>query len=310
MRPQNITLIIYPVALLCVLLTVHIFVGSISIEISSNDAQRDFNTALGISLITSYLLFAIRYIHQNVAHNLNVVLAVNKQYEGFYYHRSKIAGKFKQHLIWSASFGFIMPIIYMISEGVISRINEPEVFFIAVTAIPFWSLIMLFFLQILTNNRYVISLSDQAQSVGLANQITVQHNVLRFGLTSAFISLFAMAIMPVFWINQPVHLLDTVAIIIFGIGFSFVVLWPMVKVIRRLRSLSRQLDTVNENKISELIHDSNSFQASRDIETLLSEKERYTRPLLRTHLMHFVLCLLPLPFSWAFMLLIDFAFIS
>jgi hypothetical protein len=308
MKLQNITLILYPVALLCVLITVHILVGTISIPIPSINAQRDFNTALGISLSTSYFLFAIRYIHRKVAQNLDKILEINRQYQSFYYHRSEISRKFKQHLIWSTSIGFIMPIVYMVAEGVITRINEPEVFFIAVTAIPFWVLTSLFFLQILTTNQYLRTLSKVVKSESLSRQIPVLQNLLTFGLTTAFTYLFAMAIMPVFWINQPIHASDITVVFIFGASFSLVVLWPMLQLIRNLKSLSQRLIEANEKEITTLIQSTDSYKASRRIEELLNEIERYKAPLTRGHALHLIFCFLPIPFSWLLLSIIEFSF--
>lgn len=308
MKSQNITLILYPIALLCVLITVHILVGTISIPIPSVNAQRDFNTALGISLLTCYFLFALRYIHRKVAQNLDKMLEMNRHYQSFYYHRSEISRKFKQHLIWSTSIGFIMPIVYMVAEGVITRINEPEVFFIAVTAIPFWVLTSLFCLQILTNSQYLRTLSKVVERESLSKQISVLQNLLTFGLTTAFTSLFAMAIMPVFWINQPVHVSDLTVIFIFGTSFSLIVLWPMLQLIRRLKSLSQQLIAANEQEITKLIQSADSNKASRKIEELLNEMERYKAPLTRGHAVYLNFCFLPLPFSWLLLSVVEFSF--
>jgi hypothetical protein len=308
MTSRNITLIIYPIVLLFVIMTVHIYVGTISLPIISVNAQRDFNTALGISLLTCYFLFAIRYIHKKVAQNLDRVLEVNRQYQSFYYHRSEISRKFKQHLIWSTSVGFIMPIIYMIAEDVIARIDEPEVFFIAVTAIPFWLLTSLFFLQILTNNQYLRRLSKVVENEPLSKQLPVLQNLLSFGLATAFTSLFAMAIMPVFWINQPVHASDIAVITVFGVCFSLIVLWPMLELVKQLKFLSQKLITSNEQAITTLIQGESSNNASRKIEQLLMEIEKYKAPLTRGHALHLILCVLPLPFSWILLSLVEFSF--
>ena len=308
MKTQNITLVLYPIILLCILLIVHISVGTISVPISSENAQRDFNTALGISLLTCYFLFAIRYIHKKVAQNLERVLEVNRQYQSFYYHRSEISRKFKQHLIWSTSIGFIMPIVYMITEGVIARINEPEVFFIAVTAIPFWVLTSLFCLQILSNNQYLRVLSKEVENESLSKQISVLQNLLAFGLTTAFTLLFAMAIMPVFWINQPVHYSDLAVISGLGTSFSLIVLLPMLTLIRQLKFLSQKLINENESQITKLIQSETSYDASKKIELLLNEMEKYKAPLMKRHALYFILCLIPLPFSWVLLSLVELSF--
>ncbi|WP_420934390.1 hypothetical protein ACOJR9_18805 [Alteromonas sp. A081] len=308
MKSQNITLVLYPIILLCILMIVHIFIGTISVPIPSANAQRDFNTALGISLLTCYFLFAIRYIHKKVAQNLEKMLEINRQYQNFYYHRSKISRKFKQHLVWSTSIGFIMPIVYMVAENVITRINEPEVFFIAVTAIPFWVLTSLFCFQVLTNNQYLRTLSMAVKSESLSEQILVLQNLLTFGLNTALTLLFAMGIMPVFWVNQPVHGLDITVIFVFGASFSLIVLWPMLQIIRQLKVLSQQLIANNDQEITTLIQSGNSHSESRKIEQLLNEVEKFKSPLTRSHALYLILCLLPLPFSWVLLSLVELSF--
>ncbi len=70
MKASFIDNIVYPIALVLILVVVHFSMGSMSLPIETNNAQRDFNTALGTSLLSGVFLFSIRSIHKTLAYNL------------------------------------------------------------------------------------------------------------------------------------------------------------------------------------------------------------------------------------------------
>lgn len=147
--------LMYPILLILFMVGLHYISGTIKFPVESSDAQRDFNTAMGTSLLSGVFLLSIRILQQKVANNLLLALHVIKKHNDFGLHRRTLSERFKKQLIWAISIGFIMPLLYMISEGVIERIHEKEVFIVAMSAIPFWLLLSLFIMQLTTVNRYL-----------------------------------------------------------------------------------------------------------------------------------------------------------
>ena len=129
--------LMYPVLLILFMIVLHCFSGTIQFPVESSDAQRDLNTAIGTSLLSGVFLLAIRVLQQKVANNLLLILNTIKKHNEFGLHRRILSEQFKKQLVWAISVGFMMPLLYMISEGVIKRIDEKEVFIVAMSAIPF-----------------------------------------------------------------------------------------------------------------------------------------------------------------------------
>merc|ERR1711969_423205 len=97
-----------------------------------------------------------------------------------------------------------MPLLYMVSEGVIARINEREVFAVAMGAVPFWLLMSLFILQITTVNRYLWKFLSNG-SIEAIDKIKLYRSVIKIAVTTIFMTSMVFLVIPVFWIKQPVH---------------------------------------------------------------------------------------------------------
>lgn len=295
---------IYPLCLSLALILINILGGAIDLPITNTDAQRDFNTALGTSLISGYFLLTIRFVHRNLAKNLYAILVLKNQQSHFQQINNDIAQAFKRHVVWCVSIGFIMPIVYMVSEGVIERINEPEVVVVAITAIPFWFLISLFFLEVYSSNKILRRL-DCDSGLQPASQIELTRKVLNVGLTSATIILSGTALMPIFWINQPIHLFDL--LFICGLlGFvALFLMWPLFALIFKLNTLSEKVVEDNEKLIKHYIKNRDSAAQSSVIEKKITEQELYSHALTPSHYKKLITCLVPLPFSWLIFVLIE-----
>ena len=144
----------YPLFLVLILLLIHNWTGSLTWPVLDANHQRDFNTALGTTLLSGFFWLTIRNVHKNAASTLIAALVSLEKLSQFNHHRSLLGRQFARHLMWSTSIGVIMPIAYLLSEGLVTRIDEPEVLVIALTSIPFWLLLTLFILQVFSNTHY------------------------------------------------------------------------------------------------------------------------------------------------------------
>lgn len=302
-------MLIYPLALVVALIAINVWGGSIAFPIVSDNAQRDFNTALGTSLLSGYFLLTIRFIHKNLAVNLYSILVIKGIQTLYHQYRYRIAHSFKKHVVWSISVGFVMPIVYMIAEGVVTRINEPEVMVVAITAIPFWFLLTLFFIQTYSSNRILRTLND-TEELTTTCKINLSRKVLNVGLTSATMALSGTALIPIFWINQPIHSFDLFFVILIISFISLFLMWPLFKMAIELKRLTNVLLEENERKISQFIKTYGAQSKGSQIEQLLTEQENYTNYLTTNHRLKLFLCVMPLPVSWFCFLLIETVFLS
>lgn len=265
----------FPLCFVCVMLLLHHIVGSISWPLETANQQRDFNTALGQTLLTGFFWITVRAIHKNVSSTLISILLEKHALSEFQHHRKVLTHQYANHLIWSMTFGVIMPVIYMVNEGLIYRFHEPEVFTIAVSAIAFWLLMATFLLQVTSNTRYIIKIGD-SRSGDLRTDYSVIEQSFSMALNNSLLGMSGIALIPVFWINKPIPVLDFLLFNLFS-GVLLVYLFlPVYKIFVRFRGLQRaRLQQVNED-ITSLIRNQASGATnavSRKIEMLETEKE-------------------------------------
>ncbi len=275
-QKSNFDVWFYPICFVCVMLLLHHLVGAITWPVETANQQRDFNTALGQTLFTGFFWITIRAIHKNVGLTLLSILHDKHALSDYQFHRKKLTEQYTNHLIWSTSFGVVMPVIYMVNEGLIYRFHEPEVFTIAITAIAFWLLMATFLLQITSNTRYIITITDN-RSDDLRTEYSVIQQSFTMALKNSVMAMSGIALMPVFWINKPIPVLDFLLFNLFSGVLLVYLFWPVYKIYLRLRDLQRaRLRQANE-EIASLIKTQavniNSTTVSRKIELLESEKE-------------------------------------
>lgn len=264
----------YPVMLVSIMIVLHFIGGTIQLDIPSKDAQRDLNTALGTSLLCGVFLLSIRVIQKSVAKHLSLILGVTKTTHEFKIHRQKLSDQFKKHLIWSVSVAFAMPLLYMMAEGVILRINEKEVFIVAIGAIPFWLLMSLYILQVTTVNRYLWRFlhTDWDDRI---TKIKVYESIITVATITISTILLVLLVMPVFWINLAVHIFDMFFVFLLCSFFMFYLISPLINFYRKLRQVKLSLASDLDKKIEGLIRESVMSERSKEIEYLVSLKEKY-----------------------------------
>lgn len=269
--------LMYPVLLILFMIVLHCFAGTIQFPVESSDAQRDLNTAIGTSLLSGVFLLAIRVLQQKVANNLLLILNTIKKQNEFGLHRRILSEQFKKQLVWAISIGFMMPLLYMISEGVIERIDEKEVFIVAMSAIPFWLLLSLFIMQLTTVNRYLWKfLSDD--TVDAMGKLKLYKYVISLTVTTIMTTSMVFLVIPVFWINQPIHLFDAIFISCLFAFFVVFLLTPLIYFHHQVKKIKLAVAKEIDKTIAQLIKQSLVEEKSKEIEHLLHVKETLCDP--------------------------------
>lgn len=269
--------LMYPVLLILFMIVLHCFSGTIQFPVESSDAQRDLNTAIGTSLLSGVFLLAIRVLQQKVANNLLLILNTIKKHNEFGLHRRILSEQFKKQLVWAISIGFMMPLLYMISEGVIERIDEKEVFIVAMSAIPFWLLLSLFIMQLTTVNRYLWKfLSDD--TVDAMGKLKLYKYVISLTVTTVMTTSMVFLVIPVFWINQPIHLFDAIFISCLFAFFVAFLLTPLMYFHHQVKKIKLAVAKEIDKTIAQLIKQSLVEEKSKEIEHLLHVKETLCDP--------------------------------
>ena len=269
--------LMYPVLLILFMIALHCFSGTIQFPVESSDAQRDLNTAIGTSLLSGVFLLAIRVLQQKAANNLLLILNTIKKHNEFGLHRRILSEQFKKQLVWAISIGFMMPLLYMISEGVIERIDEKEVFIVAMSAIPFWLLLSLFIMQLTTVNRYLWKfLSDD--TVDAMGKLKLYKYVISLTVTTIMTTSMVFLVIPVFWINQPIHLFDAIFISCLFAFFVVFLFTPLIYFHHQVKKIKLAVAKEIDKTIAQLIKQSLVEEKSKEIEHLLHVKETLCDP--------------------------------
>ncbi|MBQ4829343.1 hypothetical protein J8L84_08635 [Alteromonas sp. MMG017] len=298
----------YPLFLVLILLLIHNWTGALTWPVLDDDHQRDFNTALGTTLLSGFFWLTIRNVHKNAASTLIAVLVSLEKLSQFNHHRGVLGRQFARHLMWSTSVGVIMPVAYLLSEGLVTRIDEAEVLVIALTSIPFWLLLTLFILQVFSNTHYLQKLASTEHSDS-TKELNSLREIFNMALSNTLIAVSGFALTPIFWINKPVPFFDIVILTVYAGLISAYLFLPMIIVAKRMRTVSNIIMTEHESEITQLIRQqANSgvkSTLSKKIESIETNKETLRRILSKPQKLRLLMCMMPLPAAWLVFLFVE-----
>ena len=298
----------YPLFLVLILLLIHNLTGALTLPILDANHQRDFNTALGTTLLSGFFWLTIRNVHKNAASTLIAALVSLEKLSQFNYHRGLLGRQFARHLMWSTSIGVIMPIAYLLSEGLVTRIDEPEVLVIVLTSIPFWLLLTLFILQVFSNTHYLQKLASTEHSDAV-KELYLLREIFNMALSNTLIAVSGFALTPIFWINKSVPFFDIVVLTVYAIFISAYLFLPMIIVAKRMRTVANIVMKDYESEITQLIRQqANSAvksSLSKEIESIETNKETLRRVLSKPQKLRLLMCMMPLPVSWLAFLFVE-----
>lgn len=301
-----------PLLATLILLAVHYFTGALEWpDIGEVRAQRDFNSAIAMSLLTGYFWFALRLMHQNVASTLISLLVKTNQLSQFSSHRNELAVEFKHHIFNAIIISIMITIVYCMFEGLITVKQEIHVLFLTATAVPFWLLAILFLFQISSNIKYLTNKVLPHAGTNIDHLKSIM-TILKLGTTNGIFAMGALTIFPIFWLKKDIPSIDVLMVTFFTGVVGFYLFWPVIKLKNMLEKEQEEAVLHLEESIEDGIKRYAKQQESEtavSIEQLESEKERVlrmgTRIIEPRDKVRVAACLALIPFSWLLLFLIE-----
>lgn len=301
-----------PLLATLILLSVHYFTGALEWpDIGEVRAQRDFNSAIAMSLLTGYFWFALRLMHQNVASTLISLLVKTNQLSQFSSHRNELAVEFKHHIFNAIIISIMITIVYCMFEGLITVKQEIHVLFLTATAVPFWLLAILFLFQISSNIKYLTNKVLPHAGTNIDHLKSIM-TILKLGTTNGIFAMGALTIFPIFWLKKDIPSIDVLMVTFFTGVVGFYLFWPVIKLKNMLEKEQEAAVLHLEESIEDGIRRYAKQQGSEiavSIEQLESEKERVlrmgTRIIEPRDKVRVAACLALIPFSWLLLFLIE-----
>ncbi|MEW9797834.1 hypothetical protein [Alteromonas sp. CYL-A6] len=302
LTPGNIWL--FPVCFMLLAFCFHLWTDAIRWPVENEAQQRDMNTAIAMTLLTGVFWAGVRAVHQNIASTLLHILTLQKQSGEFEHHRITLSRKFVSQLLVVGFIAPLMPLFYIISEGLFTRMDEAAVFGITLVAIPFWLFFLLFITQVTTNTNYVFSVAFKG-SRQAPEDVPIYNAVFDMALRNTHFALIVIAIIPIFWFNRTITPLDSMLVVMTAGVLVLYLFIPVIRSYVKIRALGRLARAAIDEKVNTLIrHEGQGFSASKRLELLQCQREQTKHVIKRRQkrTLVFSLSLLPLSLFLIFLL--------
>ncbi len=241
-----------PLLFMAVALFGHVISGALAWPPASDDQQRDFNTALAFTLLTGCLWAAVRYIHQHVASTLITVLLQRNQLGHFNRHRWQLGRYFSRQVLICCGIAPVMMMSYVLGEGLVSRLDEPDVFMLSLSAVPFWLFFLLFIAQVITITRYIFQLAFSHDD-NSKDDIDTYKAVFSLVLGNAQRALACAAIIPLFWLNRTMSALDLALVVATITVLAAFFLYPVCRICLKIKAYRVELARDIDLEVSEIV---------------------------------------------------------
>lgn len=296
---------LYPFLLVVVLLVLHYFSGALALDNNGSvREQRDFNSAIGMTLLSGYFWFCLRLNHKNVLSTLISMLVKTNQLSHLSQHRQKLVTKFQLHTINSLITAVFTTVLYVILENLLFSEVKLYQYVITGCAVLFWFLFFLFLIQSTSNVSYLKKhvLSQTENYIDYLNSIS---SLARLSLINATLSIGAFSLFPIFWLNKNVPFFDIAMTLLFLCIIAFYLFYPVLKLHSqwfngKYKKCEQLNKLVNNEKSSEKL-----VQCEQDLEridslsmNLFGLKDK----------MRLVACLLLIAISWGMVLIFSHSF--
>lgn len=297
---QGVSIGLFPTLLVLALLAIHFFSGSLTLPLESDvRMQRDFNTAIGMSFLSGYFWFSLRFIHQNVASTLISILVKTSQLSRFNEHRTTLTSTFKLHAINCFMVAVLVTLVYVFMENLLSGDVKFHQYVITINALIFWHLFFLFLVQVTSNIRY-LKANILNQTKNYYDYLNSLSSLIRLGFVNGTISLGAVGFFPIFWFGKSIPFIDTVFVTFFAFIVSVYVFRPVQDLRRQwTREKRNRLNTL-KTEMSEAIKSGDNDQANNlaselEVLTALSMKISNVKDKVRLFA-----CLMLIVTTWSF----------
>ncbi|AXT38557.1 hypothetical protein D1814_07680 [Alteromonas sp. BL110] len=296
---------LYPFLLVVVLLVIHYFSGVLALDNNGSvREQRDFNSAIGMTLLSGYFCLCLQLNHKNVLSTMISILVKTNQLSHLSQHRQKLFTKFQLHTINSLITAIFATVMYVIVENLLFSEVKLYQYVITGCAVLFWFLFFLFLIQSTSNVSYLKKhvLSQTENYIDYLNSLS---SLARLSLTNATLSIGAFSLFPIFWINKNVPFLDIAMTLLVLCIIAFYLFYPVLK-------LHSQWLNGKNKKCKELNERVNKEMSSEKL--VLSEQELEGINSLSINLygvkdkIRFIACALLIAISWGIVLIFSPSF--
>lgn len=295
---------LYPFLLITVLFIVHYFFGTLELPDKGDlRSLRDFNTAIGMSLLSGYFWFCLQLNHKNVVSTLISILVKTNQLSHLNEHRRKLAYKFQLHCINCLITAVFITVLYVLIENLFISDVQTYQYVIAVCAVLFWFLFFLFLIQSTTN---VIYLRKQvlSQTENYLDYLNSLASLARYSFVNATLSIGAVTLFPIFWFGKSIPMFD----LVMALTFSLVVVVYLFSPVLKLHSLwAKEKDQVttklHEKRKSRSKRVEKYEQCEQELEYLGSLTMRLFR---RRDKIRLIACVSLISISWSIAIFFSF----
>lgn len=305
----------FPLAYLCFCLLLNSMTGALDFPVEGDvRAQRDFNAALAMPLLTAYFWFVIRLLHQNVASAIMGHLLSRASLSQFIDHREALGRRFFQHMILAAGISILLTAVYITNENLISLDLTPHVIVLDVMAVPFWFFFWLFLFQISSATHYVMREIIQEDNCDIS-YFRVLRQGAELGATNTLYALIGLALVPLFWFNKDVPAIDVFILVVFAGSLAFYLFWPVVSVHYQMQktkhqallSLESQIDVVCRRIAVSLEPDKNDHKQLQNLQHQKDNIEHVPTWVIEPRKARQMFgALLLVPLSWVFLILAEY----
>lgn len=240
LSPAALALWVIPLAYVLITLTLNYLAGTLTLPAEGDvRAQRDFNAAVGMPVVTGYLWFTVRLLHRRTASTIVNYLIAQQRMAEFSYYRDVLTRWLQHQVIIAASIALLVTTVYLASEGLLALDLQIGVLLLNVTAVPFWFFIWLYLLQVTTTTRFISrrlisSAGKELEDIKLLKPFS------DLGLSNAIHAVFSLLIIPVFWFGKDIPTIDILILSIFGGGLFVYLLLPVFRMQTVMKKLKAQ----------------------------------------------------------------------
>lgn len=250
-------------------------------ELDSDSSIRIRNAALGMPLITVFTFISTRFLLHCCFKALEQ--AVKNSFAQKYTHLLLMAFFLKvKKLKWlSIILGSCITFVYLFVEDLLAEEWSQLELFMNVSAIPFWSAAIYFILTCLYSTKYVTANFLDSESLDLFSLKELKP-ISDLVVYSTALCASSMAIIPVFWLNKSVPVLDIVIVFCVFISLGLYLFLPVFKVQRivsnkKTLAIARLNQTINtlmkKNNMGSHEAILNDPEVLREMASLISTKK-------------------------------------
>lgn len=230
-----------PVLYFVVCCIANYFTGALDYQLINDfRAQRDFNAALGMPLLTTFFWISLRIQQQQMAGAIMSYLLDKNALSLFAQHRARLAVKLRHHILTSATLAISMTAVYIMSEELVAFDMNMQVLVLDLIAVPFWFFFWLFLFQMIYSTHYMMKHFIHI-NIATSSELKALKRVSLLSMENALFSITALIIIPVFWFKKDIPAIDLAIVTLFSSSLTVYLIMPAVKVYRLIGARKQKI---------------------------------------------------------------------